>query len=123
MEKRKEAAAEEAKLALQEFDNSLKNLEYSSGSEEPKVASISGRRVFGAAKAQVPDKSNKVESDNFYGNSDSEDDLETRENGDMVNNRSNDLQKDVISDPVLIQEDTDTHQESVFKVIRFFFSP
>lgn len=115
------AAAEEAKLALQEYDNSLKNFENPSGSEDPKVASVSGRRVFGTAKAQVPDTSNKVKSDNFYGSSDSEDGLEARETGDMVNNESNDLQKDVISDPVLIQEDTDDRQESLFKVVKFLF--
>ncbi|KAK4282513.1 hypothetical protein QN277_013878 [Acacia crassicarpa] len=113
--KRKEAAAEEAKLALQEYDNSLKNLENPSGSEDTKVASISGRRVFGAAKSQTPDASDKIKSDHFYGGSDSEDGLEAIENSEMVNDRSNNLQNVVMSDPVSIQEDTDTHEDSVFK--------
>ncbi|KAI4301423.1 hypothetical protein L6164_034703 [Bauhinia variegata] len=115
LEKRKEAAAEEAKLALEEYDSTLKKLENAGGSEDPEVATISGRRVFGTAKAQILDASNKVKSDKFYGSTDSEDDLEAREHGDMVSNRSNDPQKDVNSDSVVILEDTDTHQESIFK--------
>ncbi|XP_028786436.1 uncharacterized protein C57A7.06-like isoform X1 [Neltuma alba] len=113
--KRREAAAEGAKLALQEYDNSLKNLENPSHSEDMKIASVSGRRVFGTAKSQTPAANDKIKSDNFYGSSDSEDGLEARENGDMVNDRSNNLQNVVMSDPVLIQEDTDTHEDSVFK--------
>ncbi|KAJ1406360.1 Small-subunit processome, Utp14 [Sesbania bispinosa] len=82
LEKRKEAAVEEANLALQEFEDSLKKLENADGSEDPKAASTSGRRVFGTSKAQASDVGNK---------------------------------KDVNSDFVLVQEDTDTHKESVFK--------
>lgn len=117
MGKRKAAAAEEAKLALQEYDNSLKNSENPSGSEDLKVASVSGRRVFGATKSEAPDGNNKVKSDNIYDSSDNEDILEAREYNEMVNDRSKNLQKVVMNDPVLIQEDTDTHQESVFKVM------
>ncbi|XP_054823107.1 uncharacterized protein C57A7.06 [Prosopis cineraria] len=113
--KRKEAAAEEAKLALQEYDNSLKNLENPSGSEDQKAASVRGRRVFGTAKSQTPDASNKIKSDNFYGSSDSEDGLEAGENGDMLTDRSNNSLNVVTSDPVLIQEDTDIREESVLK--------
>ncbi|KAJ1403135.1 Small-subunit processome, Utp14 [Sesbania bispinosa] len=115
LEKRKEAAVEEANLALQEFEDSLKKLENADGSEDPKAASTSGRRVFGTSKAQVSDVGNKVKSDNFYGASDSEDDLGASKSGNIENGGSDLLQKDVNSDFVLVQEDTDTHKESVFK--------
>lgn len=115
MEKSKEAAVGERNLALQEFEDSLKKLDNSGGSEDVKAASTSGRRVFGATKAQISDASNKVKSDNFYGGSDSEDDL-----GPM-NGASDLLQMDVNTDSVLVKEDTDTHQESIFKVMKFLF--
>ncbi|KAI4349673.1 hypothetical protein L6164_010233 [Bauhinia variegata] len=115
LEKSKEASAAEVKLALEEYDSTLKTLDNVDGLEDPEVATVSGRRVFGTAKAQILDASNKVKSDKFYGNTDSEDDSEARENGDMVNSRSNDLQRDANSDSVVILEDTDTHRESIFK--------
>ncbi|KAK7337453.1 hypothetical protein VNO77_18029 [Canavalia gladiata] len=113
LEKRKEAAVEEANLAFQEYEDSLKNLENSCGSEDPKAASISGRRVFGTAKAQISD--NKVKSDNFYDGSDSENDLRTGKNGNMEKGGGDLLHKDVNNDLVLIQEDPDTHPEPFFK--------
>ena len=119
MEKRKEAAVEEANLAFQEYEDSLKKLENSGGSEDPKAASTSGRRVFGMAKAQMSDTSNKVKSDNCYDGSDSEDDLGTSKSGNIENEGSDLLHKDVNKDLVVIQDDTDTHQESVFKVMKF----
>ncbi|KAJ1400444.1 Small-subunit processome, Utp14 [Sesbania bispinosa] len=85
LEKRKEAAVEEANLALQEFEDSLKKLENADGSEDPKAASTSGRRVFGMSKAPVSDVGNKVKSDNFYDASDSEDDLGTSKSGNIEN--------------------------------------
>ncbi|RDY08806.1 hypothetical protein CR513_06926, partial [Mucuna pruriens] len=118
LEKRKEAVVEEANLAFQEYEDSLKKLENSGGSEDPKAASTSGRRVFGTAKAQISNTSNKVKSDNFCGGSDSEDDLGTGNSGNIGNEGSDFLHKDVNNDSVIIQEDTDdTHQESVFKNI------
>ncbi|MED6155205.1 hypothetical protein PIB30_003400 [Stylosanthes scabra] len=115
LEKNKAAAIEEANLALQEYKDSKKKLENSVGSEGPEATSISGRRVFGASKTQISDAGNKVKSDYNYGSSDSEDDLRASKNGNIETQRSNILQKDVNTDPVLIQEDTDNHQESVFK--------
>lgn len=117
MKKNKEEYSEEANLAFQEYEK-LKN---SGVSEDPKAASTSGRRVFGMAKAQISDTSNKVKSDNFYGGSDSEDDLGTSKRGNIKNEESDLLHKNVNNDSVVIQEDTDTHQESVFKVMKFLF--
>lgn len=100
----------------------MKKLEDSGGSEDPKAAPTSGIRVFGMAKAQIFDASNKVKLDNFYNNSDSEDDLGTSKRGSIENGGSELLQKDVNSDLLLVQEDVDTHKESVFKVMKFLFS-
>ncbi|KAG6647898.1 hypothetical protein CIPAW_07G109900 [Carya illinoinensis] len=117
LKKRKEAADEEAKLALQEYESSLKQMEDSSGAENPKASTSSGRRVFGAAvKTHAPESRNMVKSDTFYANSDSEDDMEAKENtADVGNNKSNDSQKDVHPDSVLPHENTEIVQDSVFK--------
>lgn len=121
MEKRKEAAVEEANNLLQEYEDSLKKLGSSDGSEDPNTASVSGRRVFGTAKSQISDAGNKVKSNNIHGSSDSEDDLGASENNNIENGKSNALQKGVSNDSILIQEDTDNHQESVFKVMKILF--
>ncbi|XP_027353243.1 uncharacterized protein C57A7.06 [Abrus precatorius] len=115
LEKRKEAAVEEANLALQEYEDSLKKVENSGGSGDSKAASTSGRRVFGTAKAPVSDTENRVKSDKFYGGSDSEDGLGISESGNIENGGGDLLHKDVKNDSFLIQEDIDVHQESVFK--------
>ena len=117
MEKRKEATIEEVNLSVQEYEDSMKKLEDSGGSEDPKIASSSGRRVFGMAKAQTIGADNKVELDKFYNNSDSEDDFEAKKSGNIENEGSDHLQKDVIDDLVI-----DTRKDSVFKVINFLFS-
>lgn len=122
MEKRKEATIEEVNLTVQEYEDSMMKLEDSGGSEDPKVASTSGRRVFGMAKAQTIGADNKVELDKFYNNSDSEDDFEAKKSGSIENEGSDHLQKDVINDSVLNQENINTLKESVFKVINFLFS-
>ncbi|GAU11228.1 hypothetical protein TSUD_342180, partial [Trifolium subterraneum] len=115
LEKRKEATIDEVNQTLHEFEDSMKKLEDSGGSEDPKVASTSGRRVFGMAKAQIIDAGNKLKLDKFYDNSDSEDELEASKSGNNENGGSDLLQKDVINDSVLNQEVLDTRKESVFK--------
>lgn len=94
-------------------------MEDSSGVDNPKASTSSGRRVFGAAaKTHAPESRNMVKSDTFYANSDSEDDMEAKENtADVGNNKSNDSQKDVHLDSVLPHENTEIVQDSVFKVI------
>lgn len=123
MEKRKEETIEEVNLTVQEYEDSIKKLEDSDGSEDPKVASTSGRRVFGMAKkAQIVDAGNKVKSDQFYDNSDSDDDLDVNKSGDIETQGSDLPQKDIIDDLIFNQEGFDTRKESVFKVMEFLFS-
>ncbi|XP_026390802.1 U3 small nucleolar RNA-associated protein 14-like [Papaver somniferum] len=86
-ERRKKAVDEEARLALKEYDSSLRELEENSDeAERSKKATSSGRRVFGsAAKNQSDDKSNKVDRDR---NSDSEDEFATEDFGGAVSGRN-----------------------------------
>ncbi|KAF3436460.1 hypothetical protein FNV43_RR23552 [Rhamnella rubrinervis] len=121
MKKRDEAAAEEAKLALQDLEALSKQFEGSSDAEDPKLVPSSGRMVFSGGGQPAPKSSNRTESDGkikgdrFYDESDSEDHLEAEENDDPGNSKSNDLQKDVNVDPILLNEDSDIHQSSLFK--------
>ncbi|CAN6844851.1 unnamed protein product [Brassica oleracea] len=66
-----EEANEEAKCALEEYEE----WENSDGENSKKAVNVSGRRVFGAtAKVEAPKESRK-DSDNFYDDSDSDNDM------------------------------------------------
>lgn len=114
MKKRKEEAIQEAKAALQEYESSSKKLEGTGGEENLKGGTTSGRRVFGPVKREVLVPNNKIETDNYYGNSDSEDDLEAEENMD-AGNGTNDVQEDVKTDSFTLHADHESRQDSVFK--------
>ena len=122
MKKRNEAAAEEAKLALEDFDSLSKQLEGLGGAEDLNGGPSSGRMVFNAAGKQAP-KPNKSESDNkskldnFYDNSDCENDLEAEDNDYDAKNESNDLHKDLIFESNVLHEVSQVHQNGLFKVI------
>lgn len=93
---------------------SMKQLDDPSGAENSKIKASSGRRVFGAAKIRAPESIDVIKTDNFYANSDSDDDLEAKENNfDMEKDGISDMQKDVHVDSVLPNE---FRQDSVFKV-------
>ncbi|RID75567.1 hypothetical protein BRARA_B02606 [Brassica rapa] len=71
MKKKNEEANEEAKRALEEYEE----WENSGGENSKKTVNVSGRRVFGAtAKVEAPKESRK-DSDNFYDDSDSDNDM------------------------------------------------
>lgn len=119
MKKRKEEAIEEAKLALQEYEQ----LEGTVGAVNLKPATASGRRVFGMANNEASESNNKIKTDNkkmkmdnYYGNSDSEDDLEAKENLNITGGRKNDVEKDAGPNCVH-KEAADVRQDSVFKVM------
>lgn len=93
---------------------SMKQLDEPSGAENSKIKASSGRRVFGAAKIHAPESRDVIKTDNFYANSDSDDDLEAKENiFDMGKDGRSDMQKDVHVDSVLPHE---LRQNSFFKV-------
>ncbi|KAA8539257.1 hypothetical protein F0562_025949 [Nyssa sinensis] len=115
LKKRKETADEEAKLALQEYESSLKHMEDKNGIEGQKTGTSSGRRVFGAPKKKVEESSKRIKADNYYGNSDSENDFEVKEDFDVGHNRIDNLQKDINIDPDLLCDKSEIGQDPMFK--------
>lgn len=116
LKKRKQAADEEAKLALDEYESSLKQLEDKTEAESLKTGNSSGRRVFGAPKKQVQESSTRVKS-NDYANTDSEDDFEVQDN-DIValgHGKRNYMPKDVNVDPDLLREESEIGHDQLFK--------
>ncbi|KFK30830.1 hypothetical protein AALP_AA6G031200 [Arabis alpina] len=87
MKKKSEEAKQEAERTLQEYEE----WENSGGVESPKKSvNVSGRRVFGStSKVEVP-KESKKESDNFYDNSDSDNDMDGIKDNDLEAVRDND---------------------------------
>ncbi|KAI3787697.1 hypothetical protein L2E82_00037 [Cichorium intybus] len=111
--KKKEAAEEEARLALQDYESEMKQLDGDDDSNHN--VSLSGRKVFGAQKKQAPQskKKAKVNTDNYFDNSDSEDDdADTMED---VNGRMSYTQKDVNIDSNILREESEIGHDPLFK--------
>lgn len=117
--KKKEAADEEARLALQDFDSSLKQLDGDDDDDNIKdnVGFLNGRKVFGAQKKQAPKQSKaKVNTDNYFNNTDSEDDDDdTIEDVNDKNGRMNFTQKDVNIDLNILREGSEIGHDSLLK--------
>ncbi|KAM3345365.1 hypothetical protein P3S68_025074 [Capsicum galapagoense] len=90
MKRRKDAADEEAELALEE-------------------------RVFGAQKKQAPEPKTKVTSDNYYGDSDSEGETNAREIGIGACEENNFSGREVQFDPNSLREESEIAHDSLFK--------
>ncbi|XP_055812363.1 uncharacterized protein LOC129882196 [Solanum dulcamara] len=115
LKRRKEAADEEAKLALEEFESSLKELE---DKNEPKTQGtnvLTGRRVFGAQKKQAPEPKKNVKSDNYYGDSDSEGETDAREIGISAHEESNFSEREVHFDPNSLRDESEIGHDSLLK--------
>jgi len=124
LKKKKEAADEEGRLAIQEFESSLMQLEDADGAEITKTGSVSGRRVFGASKMQVIEPiepKNKIRSSSY--SSDSEAELEAEEDIDVGLGRTDDVQNNIDVNSVLLDVDANTPRDSVLKVMDFGFFP
>ncbi|XP_077235220.1 U3 ribonucleoprotein (Utp) family protein isoform X2 [Tasmannia lanceolata] len=115
LKKRKEAAYEEAQLALQEYDSSLRQLEDTDEVESPKLGTSSGRRVFGAGKKLNQEVSNGVKPDNIDRDNESEDDFEAKENVDLEQGDDVLLREEIRVDPGPLLEESGIGQEAVFK--------
>ncbi|ONK62915.1 uncharacterized protein A4U43_C07F9440 [Asparagus officinalis] len=111
LKKQNEAAKEEARLALQEYDSSLGHLE-NDDKECSKSKKLSGRKVFGAVKNQPEQPSKRIEPENMR-NSDSEDDFESKEHEDRHEIKSE--VNNVHIGSALLDEESDMGQKSVFK--------
>lgn len=115
MKKRKEAADEEAKLALQDFELSLNQLEDKNNEESKDNKISSGRMVFGSFKKQaVVEARNEVKSDNYYGNSDSEEELDAKEGLEDEDQRKN-SQRDAIVNLDCLREGCNVLHDSLFQ--------
>ncbi|KAK4349078.1 hypothetical protein RND71_031833 [Anisodus tanguticus] len=116
LKRRKEAADEETKLALEEYESSLKELE---DKNEPKTQGtniFTGRRVFGDKKKQAPEPNKKkVTSDNYYGDSDSEGETDARETGISSREENNFSEREVHFDPNALREESEISHDSLFK--------
>jgi U3 small nucleolar RNA-associated protein 14 len=121
LKKKKEAADEEGRLAIQEFESSLMQLEDADGAEITKTGSVSGRRVFGASKMQVIEPKNKIRSSSY--SSDSEAELDAEEDIDVGLGRTDDVQNNIDVNSVLLDVDANTPRDSVLKVMDFGFFP
>lgn len=115
LKKRKEAADEEARLALEDYESSLKQLEGKGGEQSSDMGALSGRRVFGVPKKQVQETSKKAKTDNYYGDSDSEIDVETKEDGDCEQGNGNLSVREVNIDPDFLREESEISHDPVFK--------
>ncbi|KAG8378493.1 hypothetical protein BUALT_Bualt08G0142900 [Buddleja alternifolia] len=118
LKKRKEEAEEEAKLALEEYESSLKQLEDKSELGKSDSGPVSGRRVFGAPKKVVNQTSKKIKSDNYYGNSDSENDVEAGEDNVIEHNQNDKNLREADIDPNLLREVFEINHDSVFKSLK-----
>ncbi|XAR61346.1 hypothetical protein NMG60_11035024 [Bertholletia excelsa] len=114
LQKQKEAANEEARLALEEYESSLKQLDDKMVGGNVKMATISGRRVFGAPRNQVEESSRNIKVDNYYGNSDSEGDLEVIERNDVGQDKSN-IQEEFDYNPNSLREEYEISHDPLFK--------
>lgn len=123
LKKRKEAADEEAKLALEEYESSLKQLGDTgkSGSSDKDAKNVpGGRRVFGAPEKVISGTRKKEKVNNYYGNSDSESDVEAAEDNTQHDQTGKSL-KEMDIDPSLLREEFGCGHDSVLKV-KYFFS-
>ncbi|KAL6568971.1 hypothetical protein OROGR_000696 [Orobanche gracilis] len=110
LEKRREAADEEAKRALEEYESSLKQLEDQSASGGHNKSASNGRMVFGGPKKVVVNETRKKEKlNNYYGNSDSENDVEAEE-GVIEHIRNETSVREVDIDPNILREEFDNRQ-------------
>ena len=121
MKKKKEAADAEARLAIQDFESSMKQMEDTDEAENSKTGTVSGRRVFGASKMQVIEPKNKIRSSSI--SSDSEAELEAEEDIDVGLGRTDDVQNNIDVNSVLLDVDANTPRDSVLKVMDFGFFP
>ncbi|KAL2931776.1 U3 small nucleolar RNA-associated protein 14-like protein B [Bienertia sinuspersici] len=115
LEKRKEAANEEAKRALEEYESSLNE----KAGKGLKDGTSSGKRVFGASRKKVEETKikHKPEVDNF--GSDNEDTIEENDDIHMELVKGNHMEKDLDIDLAVLREDLETGDDSALKVIGF----
>ncbi|KAL4196932.1 hypothetical protein AMTRI_Chr04g248760 [Amborella trichopoda] len=109
IKKRKMEAYEEARLALEEYDSSLKRED-----DDPNVKGgvVSGRRVFGEPKRQSQEPTVRTKSNDIDGVSDSEDDFEVKE---KVDSDPGPVQREAVVDLEVLREESERAHDPVYK--------
>lgn len=115
LKKRKEAADEEANLALNEYELSLKKLDDKSELGGCDMDVSSGRRVFGVPKKAVSETSKKVKSDSYYASGDSENDDKEREDEVIEHEKDNHSLRLSDIDPNFLRQVFEVNHDSAFK--------
>ncbi|XP_051124315.1 uncharacterized protein LOC127246792 isoform X2 [Andrographis paniculata] len=115
LKKRKEAADEEAKVALEEYESSLKQLEDHSGLRTHDQDASSGRMVFGATRKVVNETKEKVKVNNYYGNSDSENDDDPKDDYVIEHKQADKNLRVADVDHNLLREEFGISNKSLFK--------
>lgn len=120
MKKRKEAAEKEARLALDDYDSSLKQLEEKNEEQSKNLNFVSGKRAFGPSNKKVKkvqESSDQIKSNNYNGYSDSEESLEAEDNDDDGQDQSyNDSHRNVNVDPNVLRKESEIGHDALFKV-------
>ncbi|GAB2278133.1 hypothetical protein Dimus_012830 [Dionaea muscipula] len=117
MEKKREAAIEEAKAALDDYDTLLKQQEDNDKKNGIQENASSGRRVFGGRSKQIDESSIKPRSDSDGLFSDSEDEVDRSETVNTGPEKSHGSPKDVAINLNILREDAERAHDSVFKSI------
>ncbi|KAL1542801.1 U3 small nucleolar RNA-associated protein 14 A [Salvia divinorum] len=118
LKKRKEAADEEAKLALEEYESSLKQMgdtSKSRSSDKDAKGAPGGKMVFGAPEKVVNRTTKKEKVNNYYGDSDSESDADANADDNTLNDHTGKSLKEMDIDPSLLREEFGFSHDSVFK--------
>ncbi|KAF5183211.1 U3 small nucleolar rna-associated protein [Thalictrum thalictroides] len=114
MKKRKEMAYAEAKLAIEDYESSLKQLEDTNGAATSEIRTSSGRRVFGAARKQPEESVNRTKSGNIDRDSDSDYEYKANDNLDVDRAGNGALQKKVPLDANMLRGESDSGSKSVY---------
>lgn len=80
----------------------------------------SGRKVFGVPRKTVNETRKKEKLNNYYGNTDSESDVEAKEDDDTQDDQTEKSLREPEIDPSLLREEFGLGHESVFKVLYLF---
>ncbi|KAK4796520.1 hypothetical protein SAY86_028846 [Trapa natans] len=112
LKKRREAAIEEAKLALEDYEKLSKQMDDSQEAGNNSIGVSSGRMTFGVVKPQT--ENNKREQ-RFHDDSDTGDDIDVKEDGDNGRQYKENIQIGIRNDSILFDEDSHAHKDSIFK--------
>ncbi|KAG6471777.1 U3 small nucleolar RNA-associated protein 14-like [Zingiber officinale] len=113
LKKQQDAVEEEARMALDEYDASLRQHEKGHDIKNPKSAKVSGRKVFGPLKDKLQKSHKRTKTFNDDHNSDSEGGSDTIDHADVdeeVNNPAQNANLGPASD-----DDSENATHSIFK--------